>query len=113
MLAHNREMTNACALLREQLDATDHRSRDTNLSHMRRGFDSITNQLAHSQGEVARLEERCRGLEKALKGAREMLEAKEADLQRLRSLESVSAILERLSIMTQSQQTRSEGSKMC
>ncbi|KAJ7227268.1 hypothetical protein GGX14DRAFT_418860 [Mycena pura] len=80
---------------REQLDATDHRSRDTNLSHMRRGFDSITNQLAHSQGEVARLEERCRGLEKALKGAREMLEAKEADLQRLRSLES----------------TRSEGSK--
>ncbi|KAJ7285064.1 hypothetical protein C8J57DRAFT_1432279 [Mycena rebaudengoi] len=51
---------------------------------MRRTFDNVTNQLAQSQAEVAKLEERCQALEKALKGTREMLHARERELERIR-----------------------------
>jgi len=75
-------LTRERSLLREQLDARG--GSDLDPSHMRRGFENITNQLARSQAEVAKLEERCRMLEKALRGTREMLEAREMELDRMR-----------------------------
>ncbi|KAJ6494895.1 hypothetical protein C8R47DRAFT_390828 [Mycena vitilis] len=80
-------LTRECAALREQLDAVDRSPGDSNPSRMRRGLENITNQLARSQAEVAKLEERCRGLERALKGTREMLEARETELEEIRRAE--------------------------
>ncbi|KAJ7364126.1 hypothetical protein DFH08DRAFT_730606 [Mycena albidolilacea] len=71
---------------REQLDGRVGLASDP--SPMRRGFENITNQLARSQAEVAKLEERCRMLEKALRGTREMLEARETELERMRRTSS-------------------------
>ncbi|KAG6919192.1 hypothetical protein DXG01_008490 [Tephrocybe rancida] len=53
-------------------------------SSMRREFDATKNELARSQGEVARLEERCRMLEKTLKETREMLRARDTELEKMR-----------------------------
>jgi hypothetical protein len=71
---------------REQLDGRVGLASDS--SPMRRGLENITNQLARSQAEVAKLEERCRMLEKALRGTREMLEARETELERMRRTSS-------------------------
>ncbi|KAJ6531875.1 hypothetical protein B0H19DRAFT_966509 [Mycena capillaripes] len=79
-------LTRECASLQEQLDAVDRGSGESDLSPMRRGLENVTNQLARSQAEVAKLEERCRMLEKALRGTREMLEARETELEHLRKV---------------------------
>ncbi|KAF7327660.1 CRAL-TRIO-N domain-containing protein [Mycena kentingensis (nom. inval.)] len=70
---------------RYQLDPHARRFPDSDSSSMRRGLES---QLARSQAEVVRLQERCVALERALKGTREVLEAKEAELARLRRSET-------------------------
>ncbi|KAJ7707628.1 hypothetical protein B0H17DRAFT_918136 [Mycena rosella] len=87
-------LTRECASLREQLDAADLEPRGSDASHMRRGLENITNQLARSQAEVAKLEERCRMLERALRGTRELLEARETELERVRKAGSVSSLVE-------------------
>ncbi|KAJ7475915.1 hypothetical protein FB451DRAFT_1245243 [Mycena latifolia] len=92
--------------LREELDAADLRPQDSDDSHMRRGIENITNQLARSQAEVAKLEERCRMLERALKGTRELLEARETELERMRRTGSVEGTHEE----DQGRQSRSQGS---
>ncbi|KNZ73885.1 hypothetical protein J132_09101 [Termitomyces sp. J132] len=51
---------------------------------MRREFDATKHELAKSQAEVARLEERCRMLEKTLKETREMLRVRDAELEKTR-----------------------------
>ncbi|KAF8206341.1 hypothetical protein K438DRAFT_1817029 [Mycena galopus ATCC 62051] len=71
---------------REQLDRRG--GSDSDPSHMRRGLENITNQLARSQAEVAKLEERCRMLEKALRGTREMLKTRETELECMRKAQS-------------------------
>jgi hypothetical protein len=100
-------LTRECATLREQLDAGDLRPRDPDASHMRRGLESITNQLARSQAEVSKLEERCRMLERALKGTRELLQAREVELDRMKTAGSTSSPAEEKE--DQSRQSRSEG----
>lgn len=102
-------LTRECASLREQLD--DRWSQDSDPSHMRRGVENITNQLARSQAEVAKLEERCRMLEKALKGTREMLEARETELEHMKKVGRMSSTMEETPEDYQYQQTRSEGSQ--
>ncbi|KAG6867706.1 hypothetical protein C0993_012073 [Termitomyces sp. T159_Od127] len=77
-----------CAPLHERLDAACH-SPTSSLSglppfSMRREFDAAKRELAKSQVEVARLEERCRMLEKTLKETREMLRARDAEVEKLR-----------------------------
>ncbi|KAJ7455382.1 hypothetical protein B0H11DRAFT_1739915 [Mycena galericulata] len=105
-------LTRECASLRERLDATDPdlRFEGSETPHMRRGLENITNQLARSQAEVAKLEERCRMLERALKGTREMLEAKEMELERLRQTDSASSLTEERH-EDQGRQQRSDGSR--
>ncbi|KAJ7126911.1 hypothetical protein C8R44DRAFT_779874 [Mycena epipterygia] len=100
--------TRECASLQEQLDAADLRARDPDPSHMRRGLENVTNQLARSQAEVAKLEERCRMLERALRGTREMLEARETELEGMRKLDNASSIAETQED-GQGQRSRSEG----
>ncbi|KAG6848972.1 hypothetical protein H0H93_012355 [Arthromyces matolae] len=51
---------------------------------MRREFDATKNELAKSQADVTRLEERCRMLEKTLKETRDMLRTRDVELERLR-----------------------------
>ncbi|KAG5340887.1 hypothetical protein C0989_000241, partial [Termitomyces sp. Mn162] len=77
-----------CAPLHERLDAACH-SPTSSLSgltpfSMRREFDATKHELAKSQAEVARLEERCRMLEKTLKETREMLRVRDAELEKTR-----------------------------
>ncbi|KAJ6609255.1 hypothetical protein B0H10DRAFT_1814098 [Mycena sp. CBHHK59/15] len=49
---------------------------------MRRGLE---NQLARSQAEVVKLEERCRMLENSLRATRDMLRARDIELERMRN----------------------------
>ncbi|KAG6902841.1 hypothetical protein C0995_010726 [Termitomyces sp. Mi166 len=77
-----------CAPLHERLDAACH-SPTSSLSglapfSMRREFDATKTELAKSQAEVTRLEERCHMLEKTLKETREMLRARDAELEKMR-----------------------------
>lgn len=103
-------LTRECTgLLLEQQDAADHRPRGSDASHMRRGLENITNQLARSQAEVAKLEERCRMLERALRGTRELLEAREAELERTKRAGSATS-LEKASEEDEGRQSRSQGS---
>ncbi|KAG6832782.1 hypothetical protein H0H92_009400 [Tricholoma furcatifolium] len=51
---------------------------------MRRQFDATKAELAKSQADVVRLEERCRMLEKTLKETREMLRARDAEVEKMR-----------------------------
>ncbi|KAK7033187.1 CRAL-TRIO-N domain-containing protein [Favolaschia claudopus] len=70
-----------------QRDHQDGRSgTDSGSSPMRRTLENITNQLARSQAEVSRLEERCRNLERVLRGTKEMLEARESELETMRKV---------------------------
>ncbi|KAF8071764.1 hypothetical protein FPV67DRAFT_895932 [Lyophyllum atratum] len=74
--------------LRERLDAACHSPTTSlaGLSHfsMRRELDVTKRELAKSQGEVTRLEERCKMLEKTLKETREMLRTRDAEVEKLR-----------------------------
>ncbi|KAF5372763.1 hypothetical protein D9615_010104 [Tricholomella constricta] len=77
-----------CAPLRERLDAACH-SPTSSLAglspfSMRRELDVTKRELAKSQAEVSRLEERCKMLEKTLKETRDMLRARDAELERMR-----------------------------
>ncbi|KAF7312388.1 CRAL-TRIO-N domain-containing protein [Mycena indigotica] len=98
---------------RQQLDTTgnDRRLRASDPSPMRRGLET---QLARSQAEVVKLQERCAALERALKGTREVLQAREAELDRLRKLEcsSTSAWSGNGSIMLEEQQARSRSNDL-
>ncbi|KAJ7650159.1 hypothetical protein FB45DRAFT_1017560 [Roridomyces roridus] len=76
-------------------------------SLMRRGTENIANQLARSQAEVARLEERCRQLERALKGTREMLESREAELDQLRKSSSTGSLTDETQDNYQGRRSRS------
>ncbi|KAJ7714969.1 hypothetical protein DFH07DRAFT_369310 [Mycena maculata] len=107
------KLTRECASLREQLDATDPdlRFEGSEPFHMRRGLENITNQLARSQAEVVKLEERCKMLERALRGTREMLEARESELEHLRKVASVSSLPEQVHDDSPGRQSSSDGSR--
>ncbi|KAF9004080.1 hypothetical protein BDQ17DRAFT_1355496 [Cyathus striatus] len=51
---------------------------------MRRELDTAKHQLARSNAELAKLEERCRMLEKTLKDTRDILRAREAEIDKMR-----------------------------
>ncbi|KAJ6576577.1 hypothetical protein DFH09DRAFT_914824 [Mycena vulgaris] len=104
-------LTRECTSLREQLDGADLRPRGSDASHMRRGLENVTNQLARSQAEVAKLEERCAMLERALRGTRELLEARETELERMRRSGSASSLPEETHEEDQGRQSRSERPK--
>ncbi|KAJ6513176.1 hypothetical protein C8R45DRAFT_1088242 [Mycena sanguinolenta] len=93
---------------REELDERGGSNSDP--PHMRRGLEDITNQLARSRAEVAKLEERCRGLEKALRGTREMLKAREMELESMRKVGGTSSMIKETHADEQ-WQTKSEGSQ--
>ncbi|KAJ7274320.1 hypothetical protein B0H12DRAFT_1006852 [Mycena haematopus] len=93
---------------RKQLDERGGSNSDP--SDMRCGLENITNQLARSQAEVAKLEERCRMLEKALRGTREMLNARETELESMRKVGGACSITEKTHEDEQ-RQMKSEGSQ--
>ncbi|KAJ7170800.1 hypothetical protein C8R43DRAFT_981114 [Mycena crocata] len=101
-------LTRECASLREQLDTAD-LHRDSDAPHMRRGLENITNQLARSRAEVAKLEERCRMLENALRGTRETLQAREVELERMKKVRNVN-LVDEMQDDGQAGQSGSEGS---
>jgi hypothetical protein len=53
-------------------------------SSMRRELDATKHQLVKSQSDVVRLEERCKMLEKTLKETREILRARDSELEKMR-----------------------------
>ncbi|KAJ7067015.1 hypothetical protein C8F01DRAFT_1120000 [Mycena amicta] len=83
------------SLTSDQLDPTE---------PMRRGLET---QLARSQAEVIRLQERCAALEKALKGTREVLQAREAELERRGQWAGNGSMM-----MLEEQQARSQSSEL-
>jgi hypothetical protein len=76
-----------CAPLRERLDAACHSPTSSlaglSPSSMRRELDVTKHELAKSRSDVIRLEERCKMLEKTLKETREMLRARDAELEKM------------------------------
>lgn len=87
------KLTRECASLREKLDAAvrsrnnacpSHQTLESTLPSMRRELDDTKKELARTKLEVARVEERCRALERTLRETREVLKARDAELQRLR-----------------------------
>lgn len=89
-------LTRECANLREKLDTADRRQRHSTcpcrststvgatLPSMRRELDVTKNELARSQTEVVRLEERYKMLEKTLRETKEMLKARDQEVERLK-----------------------------
>lgn len=90
-------LTRECVSLRERLNAADRRhsacpncqplgSSNTTLTSipMRREFDVMKNELARSRTEVTKLEERCKLLEKTLKETRDLVRARDMELERIR-----------------------------
>jgi len=76
------------ASLRERLDAACH-SPTSSLaglapSSMRRELDATKHELAKSQADVVRLSERCKMLEKTLKETRDLLKARDIEIERTR-----------------------------
>lgn len=60
---------------------------DTSPHSMRknsREYDTTKSELIRSQGDVMRLEERCRGLERTLRETKEMVRARDVEIDRLR-----------------------------
>ncbi|KAG5651298.1 hypothetical protein H0H81_009151 [Sphagnurus paluster] len=77
----------SAAPLRERLDAACQSPTGSlaGLSvSMRRELDVTKHELAKSQAEVARLEERCKMLERTLKDTRELLRARDAEIEKMR-----------------------------
>jgi hypothetical protein len=76
------------ASLRERLDAAclSPTSSIAGLapSSMRRELDAAKHELVKSQSDVVRLQERCKMLEKTLKETREMLRARDAEVEKMR-----------------------------
>jgi hypothetical protein len=76
------------ASLRERLDAAciSPTSSIAGLapSSMRRELDATKHELVKSQTDVVRLQERCKMLEKTLKETREMLKARDAEVEKMR-----------------------------
>lgn len=76
------------ASLRERLDAAclSPTSSIAGLapSSMRRELDANKHELAKSQSDVVRLQERCKMLEKTLKETREMLKSRDAEVEKMR-----------------------------
>jgi hypothetical protein len=86
-----------CASLREKLDQAERRHtractchQDPSTSstpcflHMRRDLDYTKNELAKSRGEVFKLEERCRLLEKTLQSTQDLVRLRDSEIERLK-----------------------------
>lgn len=80
--------TRECASLRERLSTVDGRqstcSCNTPLSSMRRELDVTKNELARSHSDVARLDERCKMLERTLRETKELLRSRDAEIEKLK-----------------------------
>lgn len=80
-------LSRECAL-RERLDAACHSPTSSIAglapSSMRRELDVTKHELAKSRSDVIRLEERCKMLERTLKETRELLRARDAELEKMR-----------------------------
>ncbi|KIK62982.1 hypothetical protein GYMLUDRAFT_222731 [Collybiopsis luxurians FD-317 M1] len=86
-------LTRECASLRQRLDEADRRqsactcqSSTSGLQppSMRRDIDETRRELARTQTEVTRLQERCKLLEKTLYETREILKARDEELEKFR-----------------------------
>ncbi|KAJ4477260.1 hypothetical protein J3R30DRAFT_3291105 [Lentinula aciculospora] len=91
-------LTRECASLRQRLDEADRRQSACTgqgdsisaLHHppMRKSIEETRRELVRTQAEMTKLQERCRLLEKALFETREILKARDEELERLKGKQS-------------------------
>ncbi|KAJ3869016.1 hypothetical protein EV359DRAFT_30968 [Lentinula novae-zelandiae] len=92
-------LTRECALLRQRLDETDRRQSlctcqgdsISTLHHpplMRKTIDETRRELARTQAEMTKLQERCRLLERTLFETREILKARDEELEKLKETQA-------------------------
>ncbi|KAF4596609.1 hypothetical protein EYR40_007701 [Pleurotus pulmonarius] len=88
-------LTRECSSLRERLDAAESRQQHSTCTCqfsqqsplqplMRRQLDLTKNELSTSKIEVLRLEERCRMLERLLRETKDMLKARDTEIEKLK-----------------------------
>ncbi|KAF5391627.1 hypothetical protein D9757_002409 [Collybiopsis confluens] len=86
-------LTRECASLRQRLDEADRRqsactcqfpTSDLQPQSMRRDADDMRRELARTQAEVIKLQERCKQLEKTLFETREILKVRDEELEKLK-----------------------------